>query len=279
MKSEAKRMSTKDKVVAILLDGMAIKPGISYQYSSDTLHGFADDGQKNEDENNDLNNPANEAIMLMVRSMTSNYKQVIGHFLARSSLGYEKQSKIVCEAVGLLTDAGYHPVLLIMDQHATNIKMAEHLGVSGDTPYFEIDDAEVVVVYDPPHVFKSFRNNFASKNLLVEGEIASFQYIVDLYHHDAGSIPRVVPKLTKSAIQLNTFSKMKVKLATRTLSSSTAKGMLLYIKHEKMGTEAEPTARLIQTMDAYFDVFNSQYLKDNVKVSNHRRALRSNCTF
>lgn len=94
-----------------------------------------------------------------------------------------------------------------------------------------------------------------------------YQFIKDLYHLDVKMVPRMVPKLTKNAIMLNTFTKMNVKLATRTLSTSTAKGMKAYVNLGMISEEAEATADLIEMMDKFFDAFNSRFRSDKIKVS------------
>lgn len=142
IKDMAKAMSAKEKVVAILVDGMAIKPSITYHPNSDVIHGFPD-GQTADFENNNPNHLANEAIVIMVRSLYTKFKQVLGYFLCKSSLGFEKQASIIRQAITFLVQAGLKPVLLVMDQHTTNVKMAEYLGVSEEDPFFNVDTHKV----------------------------------------------------------------------------------------------------------------------------------------
>lgn len=270
MKAAAKNMTAKERVVAILIDGMAIKPSITYHAQSDIMYGFPT-ALKEGFENNNIDILANEAVVFMVRSIYTKFKQILGYFYAKSTLGYEKQADRVREAVQLLLSAGFSPVLLVMDQHATNIKMMEQLGTTLEKPYFTVGSAEVVVLFDTPHIIKSIRNNLYSKNLLFNEKIVSFKHIKDLYNLDINIVPRLAPRLTKQAVELNNFSKMNVKLATRTMSTSTSKAIQAYINLEKLGEDAEPTANFIQIMDNFFDVFNSRFKEDKVKPL--RRAL------
>lgn len=191
---------------------------------------------------------------------------MLGYFLANATLGRSVQTNIVCEAVRRLIKAGFHPVALVMDQHATNQKMAEELGVTLENPTFTVDSTEVVCLYDNPHLFKSIRNNLSNKNILLD-EIISFKYIRDLYSKDVENVPRIVPGLSKKAITLPPFSKMNVGIATKTLSRTTAKGLIFYVEEEILPKEALATATFCETMDNLFDCFNSRFEKDLAKVS------------
>lgn len=269
IKKESKSMSDKEKTVILLIDGMAIKENINYHARSDVIHGFPDDGQSPGCESNNQNNLANEAIVVMIRSLYTQYKQVIGYFLANASLGHARQKEIVIEAILHLKHSGFHPVAIVMDQHTTNTKMAEELGVSTQKPFFVVDEMRIAVMYDIPHLFKSLRNNLYAKNMLVDNEIISFKYIKDLYYQDVLKVPRLVPRLLKSNIILNTFSKMNVRKATRTLSRSTAKGIQAYINLGLLPQTADPTAEFVLLIDSYYDVFNSRFRTDKLKVSKY----------
>nr|XP_029710180.1 uncharacterized protein LOC115256080 [Aedes albopictus]XP_029735449.1 uncharacterized protein LOC115270282 [Aedes albopictus] len=268
-----KTMSAEDKVVAILIDGMTINPMLHYNAKSDRFYGFPSAGRQIcVDEANDPEVLATEAVTIMIKSIHRNghkqFKQVIGYFLANSTLGSDLQKEIVCEAVRLVFKSGFTPVLLVMDQHPTNVKMATTLGVTIEKPVFKVDSNEIVVFYDSPHVFKSLRNNFHTKNILLNGEILSFDHVIDLFNEDFGKIPRLVPGLTKKAIELPAFSKMNVKTAVKTFSRTTAKAMLCYVELGKMSESCLPTAEFIEKMDGLFDVFNSKQITDNVKPLN-----------
>lgn len=76
IKNIAKTMPNKSKVVAILIDGMAIKPYLDYHAMSDRIHGFPDDGTAKFYEDNKTDSLATEAVVIMIRSLRSKYKQV-----------------------------------------------------------------------------------------------------------------------------------------------------------------------------------------------------------
>lgn len=182
-------------------------------------------------------------------------------------MGSDRQKNIVCEAVRRLNAIGFHPVVLIMDQHPTNVKMAECLGVTVENPVFVVDETPIVAMYDNPHLVKSVRNNLFAKNWLIHDQIISFKYIRDLYNLDMQNVPRLAPRLTKKAVFLPGFSKMNVSLATRTLSRTVAKALEAYIEMDSMSKEALPTIEFLDVMDKLFDTFNSRFEQDITKVT------------
>lgn len=173
---------------------------------------------------------------------------------------------IICEAIRRLNKIGFHPVLVVMDQHPTNVKMAQSLGVSIENPVFYVDEMPIVIMYDNPHLLKSIRNNLFAKNLLIDDQIVSFKYISDLYNLDILNVPRLAPRLTKKAVFLPGFSKMNVSLATRTLSRTVAKALETCVSLGSMNNEVNPTIEFIDLMDKLFDTFNSRFEQDKLKV-------------
>lgn len=165
-----------------------------------------------------------------------------------------------------LKGVGLVPVVVIMDQHPTNVKMAHELGVTAKEPTFKVDDSTVVLLYDTPHLFKSIRNNLLVKNILLNNKIVSFKYIRDLYKSDLSRIPRLAPHLTKKAVYPNTFERMNVKLATRTLSRTTAKAIETNISLGSMPVDSLATSEFINDIDQLFDIFNSRFINETGKV-------------
>lgn len=71
-----RKMSEIEKVVAVLIDGMALKSMLTYHAKTDRFTGFPDDGEDKDDEKNDPAVLANEGIAIMARSIHGSYKQV-----------------------------------------------------------------------------------------------------------------------------------------------------------------------------------------------------------
>ena len=69
------------------------------------------------------------------------------------------------EAVKKIKSTGLKPILAVFDQCTTNVKMAKEAGVSRKNPTIKIDGERIVFMFDPPHLYKSLRNNFFINNL------------------------------------------------------------------------------------------------------------------
>ena len=75
---------------------------------------------------------------------------------------------------------------------------------------------------DSPHLMKTARNclynsgsGTCSRFMWNDGRHLLFRHIADLFYKDQSAALHVLPKLTLEHIVLNSFSKMKVKLATQ----------------------------------------------------------------
>ena len=70
---------------------------------------------------------------------------------------------------------------------------------------------------------------------------------------------RLAPKLTDKHVKPLLFGKMKVELATQTLSNTVASALIIYSlsPRSRVPSEAVHTANFIRSIDSLFDVFNS----------------------
>lgn len=129
---------------------------------------------------------------------------------------------------------------------------------SADPPRITIDDREILIMYDTPHLLKNTRNCIFKHNAVFEKKIASYKHIRNLYDADISSTLRLVPKLQKKCIDLPPFAAMNVALSARTLSESCAVGMRHYASTGELSDKALDTADFIEMFDKLFDVFNSK---------------------
>lgn len=193
--------------------------------------------------------------------------QGLGYFLTHNTLGAEQQLKIITESVQALRQIGLIPLVLVMDQFATNIKMTNIAGASINKPYIEIEGKRVYIMWDSPHLIKSARNMLKKHNAIFEDKIACFEDIISLYNVDSVSNPRLVPRLSEKHITVPPFSSMNVSLATRTLSQSVANGLRYYANAGELPTRCLDTAEFIEFHDKLFDIFNSKSHDCSIKVS------------
>lgn len=187
-----------------------------------------------------------------------NIFQPIGYLLAHNSLNSKTQMNFIIDSVRAVRKCGLYPVVVTMDQCSTNTKMAREAGATPDNPVINIDDEEIALMYDSPHLTKSARNAIFKYNASFNGAIASYSHIVKLYEVDVASPLRLAPKLVQKCIDLPPFAAMNVPLAVRTLSESCSIAMRYYVNTGELPVEALATANFIELHDKLFDVFNSK---------------------
>lgn len=129
---------------------------------------------------------------------------------------------------------------------------------SADSPKITINDHEILIMFDSPHLLKNTRNGILKNNAVFDGKIASYKHVRELYDVDISSTLRIVPKLQKKCIDLPPFAAMNVALAARTLSESCAIGMRHYVGTRELPEQAMETADFLEMIDKLFDVFNSK---------------------
>lgn len=101
-------------------------------------------------------------------------------------------------------------------------KLGEENNIFG----FEIDDQEIVPLFDPPHLLKCMRNNLITKHLsFIDNDgikrIAKWSHVTQLYELDKNESiigDRINPKLTDGHIYINKMKKMKVSHAAQIFS-------------------------------------------------------------
>jgi len=123
---------------------------------------------------------------------------------------------------------------------AINILMREtvqdylKMGVEKRSFGFEINNQEIVPLYDVPHLLKGIRNNLLTKDLTftINGtkRIAKWKHIIEFYEIEKYRLDvgeRMVPKLTDSHIYLDKMRKMKVSIAAQVFSQRVGSIILL----------------------------------------------------
>ena len=342
LKEKSKFLDLADKHVALSFDGMSIKPSLKYDPNSDTLIGFSDTKHpSNTSEHPDL---VNQGVVMMIRTLGSNFKQIIGYHLVYSSMPSNKIDEIIRETVGKLKDVGLIPVAVVMDQEASqrgfvsNFAKVDHLDPSYNPLIYDVVDKcwqklsdfddnlanfkeqpndtdetkkaktklrnkikqmhkakknaskasfevklndnsliEIFPIFDVPHLIKSLRNNFLTKDIIYchRGKVkkAKFEHLLELHRLDnersnGCSDKAFCPRLTLKHLFVdeqynvkpngNSSNKMKVSYATQLFSHSVYAGIKFFVKHNLMPKEALETAEFCYLVNKLFDFTDSR---------------------
>ncbi|XP_062556932.1 uncharacterized protein LOC134221761 [Armigeres subalbatus] len=172
MKCKARFIKPKrDKLVMVCLDGMSVKPELTYCAKSDIFYGFPFDGTERKIEKNNHQRLATEAVVMMTSGIYSRFKQPVGYLLAHNSLGSHVQMKFVEKSVMAIRKIGLIPMALVMDQCTTNQKMIREAGATHADPLINIGGEDIAVLYDTPHLLKNTRNALLKHNAVFEEEL------------------------------------------------------------------------------------------------------------
>lgn len=247
--------------LALMMDEMAIRQSVEWDNSKNKFYGYVDVGGNLE--NSDERPRAKEALTFLVNCVNDRWKVLVGYFLINGITAKEK-AEVVRQMLSYLSDTGAEVVSLTFDGAPSNISMANNLGanlnisnlkVSFFSQYFS---NEIVIFLDICHMIKLVRNLFASRPFLLDKDYnkVEWKYISELEQIQKKEGLSLAPKLTKKHIQWYE-AKMKVKLATQTLSNSVAVAIKYLQKTNVNFKNSIPTIKFIEIFDRLFDVFNS----------------------
>ena len=167
---------------------------------------------------------------------------------------------IVKEAIDKLECIGLNVVVVLSDQGSNFYSLAQRLKVTPDEPWFTHNGRKIFLMFDPPHVIESVRNNLMKYSLRFGEHVASWTDVEAAYARDSALPIRWAPKLTEKHIRPNNFQKMKVKLATQVLSHTVAATICMYVSVGALPSSAMGTAEFIEKFDSIFDCVISSTL-------------------
>ena len=249
------------RYVVLSFDEMKIQSSLVFDKHSNELIGFVDLGD--DDVNvvafDSCSVIANHVLAFMIRGVASDLKYILGYFSTENVTSYQLMP-LFWKAVSIL-ELGYNlwVCAAVSDGASPNRKLyALHAGLvgnefNGDIVYRTVSlFAPVRFIYffsDAPHLLKTARNclfNSGTRKhtrLMWNGQDMVWDHITGTYNADLDRDLHQLPKLTVDHIYLNSFSKMKVRLAAQVLSSTVATAL----RRHHLNGEAEETAKFWST--------------------------------
>lgn len=214
---------------------------------------------------------ATQAIVYMLVGINKHFKfPICYHFI--DSLNATEKKQLTTEVIEKITPCGIEIANLTFDGHKSNLAMCRGLQANLDTdsedfkPYFNnpVNGKKIHLIFDACHMIKLLRNTLASKQTIFDEHDNEIKWSFFEELERLGKEKKFpYQKLSKKHIQWEA-SKMNVKIAVETLSSSVADFMeyLLSRKHPQF-VNAAPTIRFIRMADKLFDIFNSRNMRNN----------------
>jgi len=258
LKKKANILSEQERYCTLIFDEMKIKNYLEYSKFVDMVEGFENLGPLGRS-----NKLAGQAMVFIIRGLYSSWKMPIAYFLPSTSVNHTDLSNLLLTALNKLIDCGFLVVAMICDQGKNNVTaLTKDLKMSKDKPYIEVQGSKVFTIFDVPHLYKNFRNNFKSNNFIFEGKETSFKDIKDVYEIDKYSCTsRTLLKITDNHISPGPFQLMSCKLAMQLFSNSMAASMETCMMTKQLQSKTAPqTLLLIKKLNNLLDVLNSTTL-------------------
>ena len=255
MEKKVMQMNPREKECTLCMDEISLKTNLFYSVPSDKIIGLEDFGSYR------TNKVATSAFVLLIRSISGNWKQPLAYYLVNRGCPRDAMEDIVKEAIDKLECIGLNVVVVMSDQGSNFYSLANHLKVTPEEPWFIHNGRKIFLMFDAPHLIKSVRNNLMKYTFRFgEDHVASWKDVEAVYARDSALPIRSTPKLTEKHIRPNNFNRMKVKLATQVLSHTVAAAICTYVSVGALPSCAMGTAEFIEKFDSIFDCVNSSTL-------------------
>ncbi|GFN90970.1 transposable element p transposase [Plakobranchus ocellatus] len=134
----------------------------------------------------------------MARGLAANWKQPFGFAFSSGTVKDVLLKQLILTAITELGQIGLCVKAVICDQNSNNMAVTKFLGISSATPYFMHNGTQHSVIYDPPHLIKSIRNNLHKSGLKCGTSEVLWIYVEAFYDHDCKLPIRMAPKLTNT---------------------------------------------------------------------------------
>lgn len=252
MQEKVTGLSPENRCCVLLLDEMSLRRGLTYDRRFDNIIGFEDLGA-----NSQSNALASSCLCFMVRGLRDNWKQPFAFMFSSSAIKADKVQSLLIDCLSRLHEIGLDVKAVISDQGSNFTAAYKNMGVTANEPFIKVNEKTVFIFYDPCHLIKSARNVLEKNSVHSGKNVATWEHLKCLYNVDAKRRYRLAPRLTSQHINLTSFSKMRVKLATQTLSHSVAAAVETNCSIGSLAPVAMGTAEYAEKFDTLFDCFNS----------------------
>lgn len=166
----------------------------------------------------------NFSSFFLIRSLVGNWKHVVGYVLLNDSINEGELAKLIRTYINICDEKlNLNVVMVTCDQGATNVAAYKSLGIVPDKPFFYVNNKKIFAQFDAPHLIKSSRNALINNKIEHSDQgISDSNVIRRIFENEKLQKIKLMPKLTYSHINPNTFQKMNVKLAVQYLSKTVA---------------------------------------------------------
>jgi hypothetical protein len=253
---KADTMTEQERFCTLVFDEMKIKNYLEYSKFLDLIEGYEDLGPKGRS-----NKLAGQAMVFLIRggNWKLKWKLPFAYFLPTTSVSHTILSELLIEAINKLFDCGFIVLSMICDQGTNNVTdLRKDLYMTKDKPFIEIRGRKIFSVFDVPHLYKNFRNNFIKNIILYKGNETYFQDLRDTYELDKNSgTSRSLLKITNSHINPTKSCKLAMQLFSNLMVAT----MQSYILTKQLKSTTAPyTMEMVKDLNNILDILSSYSL-------------------
>lgn len=200
-----------------------------------------------------------------MNAVNDSWKLPLAHYFTNKFTGDEK-ANVLKQLLFKINETGAEVMSLTFDGAPNNFSMATALGVDFSNPSLDKEysfknpatQKPIFIILDICHMIKLVRNIFGLKWVLYDkdNKEIKWNYIVELERLQRENGLHLGTKLTQQHIKFHN-SKMKVRLATQTLSNSVADALTYCCKYTEF-KECKATINFVRLFDQVFDAMNSK---------------------
>jgi hypothetical protein len=214
------------------------------------------------------------ALVAMITWINKSMKQSVGYWFLGKGGNSDKTHQIMDRTIHQLNETGLIVKCLICDQGTRNIALMKKFKITPDKPFFQFktgdEECKVYLIFDPPHLFKSFRNNLFNKRLEYRGGFVDWELIHKVYLLSIETNINLILKINDSHFNMHKNSaKMTVSLATQIFSYTMFNAYLAYkiMRLEEFNcVQNDTTADFLLDMDKLFNTLNSSLLQSQIVI-------------
>lgn len=117
-------------------------------------------------------------LVFMVRSIFGGWIQVIGHHFTKAAYPKQDLQRLMMDYLSALATASIECKAVICDQEPGHVSMFKSAGVTRLTLFIRCPSSgdKVYVIYDPPHLLKSARNNLIMSEFVVSTKLVNLNF-------------------------------------------------------------------------------------------------------
>ncbi|XP_043466375.1 uncharacterized protein LOC122501157 isoform X2 [Leptopilina heterotoma] len=257
LKNQFKNQPIENKVVTLLFDEINLVSEIHYDPNTDKFVGVADDGVHRQPK------AAKSALVAMISWIHMKAKQPIGYWFLGSEGNSEKTHDIMLLTIDeVFKETGLIVKAIICDQGPRNQGIVTKWDITSKKPYFVRNQHKIFIIFDPPHLLKSLRNNLLTKILNYNGGKISWKELEAVFKLSKETDLNLLPRITEKHFDLGNFSKMRVSLASQIFSESMHTAYKVYRNFlpDRFNETFDATLPFVLDIDRLFDSLNSSLI-------------------